>query len=83
MIAKELFDFLNLKFSSLDVKIGDYLQVYGEGSLWKRYEEYPGRKLVVGEMLLIIGKTRNEDWVVVVDSNGSVGEACIRVFEKE
>jgi hypothetical protein len=80
---KELFDQLNLRFSSIQVNIGDYLQVIGDGSLWKKDTDYPGRKLIVGEMLLIINKTRNEDWVVVVDSTGCVGDVCVRVFEKE
>jgi hypothetical protein len=80
---KELFDQLNLKFSSLQVNIGDFLQVIGNGSFWKKHAEYPGRKLEKGEMLLIIEKTQNEDWIVAVDSTGEIGEVCIRVFEKE
>lgn len=47
MREKELFDQLNLRFSSLQVTIGDYLQVKGDGSFWKRNADYPGRKLQV------------------------------------
>jgi len=80
---KELFDQLNLKFSNLDVNIGDLYQVIGNGSFWERNSKSPGRKLYLGEMLLIIERTQNPDWVVVIDKNSNVGEVCIRVFERE
>jgi hypothetical protein len=83
MREKELFDQLNLKFSSMQVNIGDLHKVLGNGSMWERNGNSPGRKLLIGEMLLIIEKTQNQDWVVVLDKDSNVGEVCVRVFEEE
>ena len=83
MREKELFDQLNLRFSSIQVNIGDLHKVCGNGSLWEKNGTNPGRKLLIGEMLLIIEKTPNQDWVVVLDKDSKVGEVCVRVFEEE
>ena len=83
MIEKELFDQLNLKFSNLEVNVGDLYEVIGNGSFWERNSNSPGRQLCLGEMLLIIEKTPNPGWVVVIDKNSNVGEVCIRVFERD